>query len=164
MYKEYFKELKEKIKSNDYTIIEKLDEYKIENNLYEQITNHGLYLWYNDSCDPRIDTIKNIIIPNNLERTFSFNDYEFVEIAKIFSYIKYELFGLIDLKKEDFTEKNITKYSSKKMKEILNIKKIDYNSNNKKKLIKILLDNKDLIYTNNYILQSKKEPEVIEFV
>ena len=89
--KQYIKDLKEKIINNDYYIHNENKNEQYESDIIEQVMKTCIYFWYYDTNDTRISLIHNVLLPNNLERPFSFNDYDLIDIGKIFAYIKYEI-------------------------------------------------------------------------
>ncbi len=121
--------------------------------LYQEITSYILYLWYSETNDNRITERDYIIIPNNIEKTFSFNNIDFIDIAKILAYIKYDLLnGILDkLTYETFNEKNLNKYKAGDLKKLINEQNITIEKKRilKKDCIKLLLENKNSIYNIN---------------
>ena len=121
--------------------LEKLD-------MYQEITSYILYLWYVDTKDDRMNNTDYIIIPKNIERTFYFDQIEFLEIAQILAYIKYNLLNEIldKLTYETFNKKNINKYKVTKLKKLLKDHNINFGNINKKECVSLLLKNKDKIF------------------
>ncbi len=123
--------------------------------LYEEITSYILYLWYSETSDNRITERDYIIIPNNIEKTFSFNNIDYLNIAKILAYIKYDLLsGILDkLTYETFNKKNLNKYKTAELKKIINEQNITIEKKRitKNQCIQLLLENKDSIFNTNEI-------------
>jgi hypothetical protein len=158
IYKDFLLNIKQKFLIKDFKLKNFNDEdIDLKNlDLYQEISKYIVYLWYFDTNDDRITEKDYVIIPNNIERTFYFNEIPFLDISKILAHIKYNLLNdILDiLNYNTFTEKNLKKFKNTDYQKLLNGKNINYNLKTKKEYIDFILKNKDKIF--NKTLKIKK--------
>ncbi len=134
-------------------------------NLYQEITSYILYLWYIDTKDTRANEKDYVILPNNIKRTFYFNDIEFLDIAKILAYIKYDLLsGILDvLDYENFNKKNLKEYKTPDFKIFVKEQNIDVgNARTKAEYIEVILKKKDEIFNKEIKKTVVKKKKIIK--
>lgn len=160
-YKDFLLITKEKFLNKDFQL-QKLKETNIDLgnlDLYQEITKYILYLWYSDTDDNRFSD-DYVLIPNNIERTFYFNEIPFLDISKILAHIKYNLLNdILDLLNYDtFTEKNLKKFKNIDYKKLIDNKKINIDTNikTKKEYIDFLLKNKEKIFNKTFKIRKSK--------
>jgi len=168
IYVDFLNSIKKSFINNEYEyVIINKDTNNFDSNnidLYQEITSYILYLWYSDTNDSRISEKNYVLKPLNLKRTFYFDKIEFLDIAKILSYIKYNLLnGVLDiLNQEKFNKKNLKKFKTNELRNVINEKTLNPNKNLKTKadIIDFLLNNKTLIF--NTCIQNKKKIKIIK--
>jgi len=166
IYIDFLNNVKQSYKNNEYChiIIKKDSVNSFDSNnidLYQEITSYILYLWYIDTNDSRISEKNYVLKPNNIIRTFYFDKIDFLDIAKILSYIKYNLLnGVLDiLNFENFNKKNLNKFKTSDLKVVLTDKSLkrDEKIKTKKDIIQFLLDNKTIIFSEPEKIVVKKK-------
>jgi len=157
-YIDFLKDVKKQFKTNNYKVIGNV--HDTENNLYELITKYVLYLWYKDTNDDRMDN-NGIWIPLDQENRILFSDIDFLDIAKILAYIKYDLLNDItdSLNINNVDKKKLNKFTFKKLKSFVENSSLP-NSQLSKKIhyITFIINNKEAIFTT----QSQQNNEEIE--